>query len=174
MGLDIYAYSRIVEKSNRSANQRRLEELGLSEPGEEIYQIETFDDQAFKGLAPGTYLATSLTEQHSFRAGSYSGYNNWRRELCLTMLGVEPAELWNEPASWQGMPFVDLINHSDCEGAIGGPVAKSLFWDFVEQRHRAVERTDNGNEDGGWFLEVYDDFLRGFELAADDGILIFS
>ena len=81
MGLDIYAYSRIVEKHQRSANQQRLEELGLSEPGEEIYQIETFDDQAFKGLAPGTYLATSLTEQHSFRAGSYSGYNNWRREL---------------------------------------------------------------------------------------------
>ena len=174
MGLDIYAYSRIVEKSNRSANQQRLEELGLSEPGEEIYRIDRPDEEAFKGLDPGTYLTTSLTEQHSFRAGSYSGYNNWRRALCLTMLGVEPAELWNEPASWQGMPFVDLINHSDCDGAIGGPVAKSLYRDFVKHRDRAVDRTDNGNEDGGWFLEVYDDFLRGFELAADDGILIFS
>ena len=76
MGLDIYAYSRIVEKSNRSANQKRLEELGLSEPGEEIYRIETPDEEAFKGLDPGTYLTTSLTESHSFRAGSYSGYNN--------------------------------------------------------------------------------------------------
>ena len=174
MGLDIYAYSRIVEKHQRSANQQRLEELGLSEPGEEIYQIETFDDQAFKGLAPGTYLATSLTEQHSFRAGSYSGYNNWRRALCLTMLGVEPAELWNDTGSWKDLPFFNLINHSDCDGAIGGPVAKSLYRDFVKQRHRAEGRSEIGNEDGGWFLEVYDDFLRGFELAADDGILIFS
>ena len=64
MGLDIYAYSRIVEKSNRSANQQRLEELGLSVPGEEIYRIVALDEETFKGLDPGTYLTTSLTEQH--------------------------------------------------------------------------------------------------------------
>lgn len=174
MGLDIYAYSRIIEKSNRSANQRRLEELGLSEPGEEIYRIETPDEEAFKGLDPGTYLTTSLTEYHSFRAGSYSGYNNWRRALCLRMLGIEPEELWNDTGSWKDSPFFSLINHSDCDGAIGGPVAKSLFLDFVKHRHRAEGLSEIGNEDGGWFLEVYDDFLRGFELAADDGILIFS
>ena len=174
MGLDIYAYSRIVEKHQRSANQRRLEELGLSEPGEEIYRIETPDEEAFKGLDPGTYLTTSLTESHSFRAGSYSGYNNWRRELCKIMLGVVPEELWNNPDSWQGLPFFHLINHSDCEGAFGGPVAKSLFLDFVKHRHRAEGLSAIHNEDPGWFLEVYDDFLRGFELAADDGILIFG
>ena len=46
MGLDIYAYSKIVEETEVSANQKRLEELGLTERGEEVYRIETFDAES--------------------------------------------------------------------------------------------------------------------------------
>ena len=175
MGLDIYAYSKIVEETEVSANQKRLEELGLTERGEEIYRIETFDSESYKGLSPGTYYTTDQSESHDFRAGSYSGYNQWRRVLSQTMLSVSPDQVWANPDEWKDTPFFGLINHSDCDGAIGGPVAKSLYQDFVRYKHKAAAYQGvPENEDTGWFLEVYDDFLRAFELAADDGILVFS
>jgi hypothetical protein len=175
MGLDIYAYSKIVEETEVSANQKRLEELGLTERGEEIYRIETFDANSYKGLSPGTYFTTDQSESHDFRAGSYSGYNQWRRVLSQTMLGVSPDQVWTNPDEWKDKPFFGLINHSDCDGAIGGPVAKSLYRDFVEWRSKAAQyQGEPEREDRDWFLEVYDDFLKAFELAADDGILIFS
>jgi hypothetical protein len=175
MGLDIYAYSKIVEETEVSKNQKRLEELGLSERGEEIMSIETFDEHAYKGLSPGTYFTTDQSESFSFRAGSYSGYNQWRSVLSQTMLGVSPEQVWTNPDEWKDRPFFGLINHSDCDGAIGGPVAKSLYRDFVEYKKKAESYTgDPLNEDNGWFVEVYLDFLKAFELAADDGILVFS
>jgi hypothetical protein len=175
MGLDIYAYSKIQEETEVSAGQKRLEELGLAERGEEVLSIETFDSQIYKGIGPGTYFTTDLSESFSFRAGSYSGYNQWRRVLSQTMLGVSPEQVWTNPDEWKDKPFVGLINHSDCDGAIGGPVAKSLYQDFVRYKHKAAAyQGEPEREDRDWFLEVYDDFLRAFELAADDGILVFS
>jgi len=175
MGLDIYAYSKIQEETEFSAGQKRLEELGLAERGEEVYRIETFDANSYKGLSPGTYYATDRSESYDFRAGSYSGYNAWRKVLCLTMLEVSPERVWTNPDEWKDKPFVGLINHSDCDGAIGGPVAKSLYQDFVRYRHKAEGYVgDPLNEDNGWFLEVYEDFLKAFKLAADEGILVFS
>ena len=175
MGLDIYAYSKIVEETEVSANQKRLEELGLTERGEEIYRIETFDANSYKGLGPGTYFTTDQSESHDFRAGSYSGYNQWRRVLSQTMLGVSVERVWTNPDEWKDRPFFGLINHSDCDGAIGGSVAKSLYRDFVRYRHKAAAYQGvPENEDTGWFMEVYEDFLIAFELAADDGILVFS
>jgi hypothetical protein len=173
MGLDIYAYSKLKEAHEFGAREKRLEELGLAERGEEVIRIETVDEQAFKGLSPGTWYATPESESFSFRAGSYSGYNQWRRALSVFALGVRPEEVWNNESTYRELPFFGLINHSDCDGAIGGPVAKSLYRDFVKFRSRAVSLDLGDGQDRGWFLEIYDDFLKAFGLAADDGILLF-
>lgn len=175
MGLDIYAYSKLKEEHEFGARERRLEELGLAERGEEIITIDSVDEQAFKGLRPGTWYATAESESFSFRAGSYSGYNQWRRVLSNLMLGIGPEGVWNNETEWRDAPFFGLINHSDCDGAIGGPVAKNLYQDFVKYKHRAEQYVgDPEREDNGWFLDIYLDFLKAFGLAADDGVLVFS
>ena len=54
-----------------------------------------------------------VSAEVGFRAGSYSGYNEWRAILCRMAHGVDPAELWDNPEKYKGKPFFELINFSD-------------------------------------------------------------
>lgn len=167
MGLDILAYSKLVEEQSLSANELRLIELGLHEPGETVVQVDRSCLEC-QGLAPGRWQTSSASESLGFRAGSYSGYNAWRRALSRMALGCLPEAVWCDLERWRGAPFFELINHSDCDGAIGGQPAQKLFRDFVEWRDRARAWTETEG-----FFEVYEDFLRAFRLAADEGAVIF-
>ena len=117
----------------------------------------------------------------SFRAGSYSGYNEWRDQLARMAGYTSAAEVWNKcnvDETFDG-PFVKLINFSDCEGTLGTQVAKALYEDFVEFEERAIDWADKHLSDEGynerkWFLEKYDDWKEACQLAADNGCIIFG
>lgn len=143
-------------------------------------RLDGLHDGSVKPECPGDLAVLAetapVTEDTSFRAGSYSGYNWWREHLCKFALGCEPGELWEDPEDFEGKPFVELINFSDCEGAIGPRTSAKLAADFASHEPRVaswaeahIEEPDNR----GYFIELFGEWKRGFELAAQNGFLIF-
>lgn len=103
----------------------------------------------------------------SFRAGSYSGYNEWRRMLCIAVLGVQPEEVWANQEKYEGRPFNELICFSDCEGTRNAEVSKKLAKDFEEFRNRAC----NGQDE--YFIEKYNEWAKAFKIASNNGFVVF-
>lgn len=128
--------------------------------------------EAKKAECPGDAAVLAnpdfASEEHSFRAGSYSSYNRWREALCRFALGCEPEDVWESPDSFAGKPFMELIHFSDAEGCLGGTVAVKLAKDFRE--HLAAARA--AELDG--FFPLYEAWQEAFELAAQDGVVIFG
>lgn len=111
------------------------------------------------GLAPGCYVSDAPA--FGFRAGSYGGYNGWREALSLAALGVAPRDVCGSPGSYAGKPFVELIDFSDCEGAIGPRTSAKLAADFAA--------TVPPPDDWGAFAN----FAKAFQMAAADGWVVF-
>lgn len=71
-------------------------------------------------------------ELSGFRAGSYSGFNIWRKKLASLvginldkMKGFEGTNEWEE-----NTPFIELLNHSDCDGDLTYSECEELKGDF--------------------------------------------
>lgn len=102
-----------------------------------------------------------------FRAGCYGGYNGWRATLA-DLAGYTPTQAWQGEA--EGKPFLELVNFSDCEGAIGPIVAAKLAKDFAEWDERAKAFR---NPETDWFYDRYKLWRQAFEMAADGGVVKF-
>ncbi len=180
MGLDIHAASnlRYARPLPKGEEFDRLEE-DVNRQGkclDEVYFLLYPNDPDWEahlaGMEPGLYEYTAATEQHEFGVGSYSMYNSWREQLSQFALAVEPSTVWDDPDRFEGRPFVELINFTDCDGRIGTRLAAKLASDFHNHSAEAEEfaRALGGGED---FLSVYRDFTTAFELAARGGALAF-
>lgn len=114
---------------------------------------------------------TAGDKSGGFRTGSYSGYNNWRSDLCYAMHGVSPSTVWNSVEEWEGKPFIGLIHFSDCEGDIGRTKAIKLAKDFSENREKFCEYFSDDSD--LWRREsairVYDSFAEAFSEVAENG-----
>ena len=75
-------------------------------------------------------------DSFAFQAGSYMYYSKWRNQLA-EMAGLGSAEAVRTNPEKEGLPFVELINFSDCEGVIGPKVAAKLAKDFADYEDRA-------------------------------------
>jgi hypothetical protein len=98
----------------------------------------------------------SFADSGSFRAGSYGGYNAWRRQLEVFADGTAD--------------FSELIDFADNEGTIGSIVSAKLATDFAKNYDRAKAL---GHEGETWFFEKYQDWQKAFETAADGGAVNF-
>lgn len=156
MGLDITAFKNAVQVPNED------------EDGRSVYPADKTLDR-LDGMPRGSYKGE---DEIGFRAGSYSGYNNWRTSLCRAALGVNPDVVWSNATEWQGKPFFELINFSDCEGAIGPVTSKKLAQDFTAEREK-VKAGLNGMPDADWFWSRYDLWEKAFTLASESGFVIF-
>jgi hypothetical protein len=185
MGLDISAYSKTASnflKSDEEVSEEEREQLYESAGVARISANSSFEDQ-LDGYQEGFYRVKGKST--GFRAGSYSGYNWWRRHLCLMALELEPDDVWSDPEVHEGRPFVELINFSDCEGCIGPETSKKLLADFrahaekaeAYAKARAPGNPNRPDEDEDtvhpWWLENYKEWTEAFELAADDGFVSF-
>lgn len=165
MGLDISAYSEIEYKEDydESKDHGYFDELTYIPSNGDYYPLQQ------GSLKPGMY---TFSDCHSFRAGSYGGYNVWREELAK-LAGYEPSETSNGEQSWaltawhaEEGPFWELINFSDCEGVICSEVAKKLLGDFQTYEFLALEQD-------AYFINKYNDFFKACELASEDGCIVF-
>lgn len=176
MGLDITAYSNL-RYIGRHAGDADHEHHYDQNTGDAIdiegwaysdfphalvgpYKVE----QDEHGLTVGCFEITEKTESHRFRAGSYHGYNEWRRELQTAFnQDTDPA-----------LPFYELIWFADNEGTILTCSARDLVTDFEAGRERfrdfILERHSSEQQ---WFLDRYEDWAHAFKLAAECGLVDF-
>ena len=157
MGLDIRAY-----KGLQVVKEPQFDEYGDLvnwntewTPGPSMDWSETH----FPGRGAGVNSNTVYRFEDSFGfcAGSYFGYNWWRDQL-------------NELSD--GKSFRELINFADNEGVIGPVVSKKLYQDFQNNKGKASVFSRTFNNGDRW-LDKYNDWMRAFEFAAENGAVDF-
>ena len=161
MGLDVFAISRI-KKVN-----------------EEDSELNVWLDE-FKrtgSLEPGSYDRTDESVEHHFGAGSYGTYNGFRNILARAIYGVSAQTIWEHADSYEGRPFFEMIEFSDCSGCIGPEVSEKLYNDFVTHRKTLIKYClDNfisDDESYDWIMGTYDNFTKAFEISRDNGLVQF-
>ena len=93
-------------------------------PFEDIWalgQVGNYGQDRYGDYPPGTYIAENIT---GFRAGSYSGYGEWRNTLAKVGAGFAGGseEAWRHDG--EKYPFEELINYSDADGYIAAPITQ--------------------------------------------------
>ena len=84
------------------------------------------------------------------------------------MLGKSAEAVWSLSAiQRKGLPFVELIDFSDCDGFIGPKTAAKLAQDFAEHRAKIPVGADPR------FVEKYNKWAEAFVLAAGNGAVKF-
>ncbi len=159
MGLDITAYKNLKAILNPNLDSYGNPENWHTEwkPGASM----DWSESCFPGRGEGVDSDTVYTyeDRFDFRAGSYSGYNQWRAELASFA---------------QGDAFSELINFADNEGVIGPVVSKKLAKDFADNADRDVEYAKTlGYSNGEWWLSKYEAWKKAFEMASENGAVDF-
>ena len=174
MGLDISAYSKMARVRDEVAATMNEDEIFESDGI--ILRDGHKKDSRIDDLQPGFYLAEEGSECHDFRAGSYSGYNDYRNKLAECFLNVSDRGVWANPEQFEGKPFYEQIDFSDCEGYMGPEVSAKLHQDYVngrEQWEEWLKENEYNSDNVDWYLSRYDNWTKAFGLAADGGILRF-
>jgi len=178
MGLDILAFSKCKKLDVVYDADGEPIDSGSHEPMSHgsftrIYVNPDFPGRADEFEDKGCY---AYEQSDGFCAGSYFGYNHWREKLAeLAGYQLESSQEYGRErashcaACWRGEggPFSELINFSDCEGAIGAAASKKLAADFAEFQTKADTHPDEH------FRKKYGEWRAVFELAADDGCVCF-
>lgn len=123
-------------------------------------------------VAQRCYEETEKTVTASVLDMSYHGYNIWRDQLCKTVNGFDAKEAWCRPDAV--IPFGDIIHFADNEGCIGPVAAARLRDDFRNPAYRVVRDTFSDGMQRRYFVEAWDGWLNGCELAANGGLIRFS
>lgn len=178
MGLDITAYSRVEIVGFADDYDEDLEADDWTAEG---YLHQDWINPHFPHAVPADWPREGYVryvvkgESHGFRAGSYGGYGQWREQLANIFLNIthecHTNGFWEAVHASTGQPFYELINFSDCEGILYGPVCEKLYTDFSVNRQHFIDNVapDEFNYDVG----KYDEWTKAFELAADNGLVSF-
>lgn len=165
MGLDISVYPKVA----LTTEHKQSDDCWEATP-EHIYAGTFNFPQSHRGLIEGRcYVAYGDAPSWGFRAGSYSGYNEFRRRLTQAAYGVaiDPYFVWDNRDKFRDKPFFELIDFSDCEGCIGPEACTDLAKDFDDWP--AVR---DFMKEQGW-EEVYDEWNKAFHDAAGHGLVDF-
>ena len=123
-----------------------------------------------RGLDRDTwYEPTDQTKSYGFRAGSYTGYGEWREGLA-EYAGLTVRDYWGKPDT--GQPFYELINFADNEGTIGPEAAADLLADFRQHEAGYKAAHSGGGAMDQYDIERYHHWMLAFELAAQDGMVV--
>lgn len=155
MGLDITAYRRLKPEPEAEFDE---EGYLISDDLVQFGKSQEWSESVWPGRAAPIELgAYSFEDSFGFRAGSYGGYGEWRRALA----DARPDEA----------AFDELINFADNEGTIGTVASAKLHGDFVRHRQEVMDRIPP--DDRSWFQELYDYWMKAFEIASDGGAVEF-
>jgi len=171
MGLDILAISnlRLITPEVKAALDRLPEISVGDEPTLTITELSKEASHCrCTDMENGDYYRTEDSEEYDFRAGSYSSYGDFRREISETFLNSTPARVWSYPKSYEGHPFYELVDFSDCEGVLGTEVCAKLHKDFVEGRGKFFDEIESD-----WSKEKYDSWTKALAVGKENGVIIF-
>jgi len=162
MGLDIWATSKVTPV----AGTHDTDECDHAH----AYIADPSFVRSIRGLVEDAcYDTMPDAEGMSFRAGSYSGYTEFRKQLAEGA-GLDLSAIWADPLGHQDEPFFELLNFSDCEGTIGPEAAKDLYEDFLKYRTAFISK-QRGDE---YAIERYDNWTEACRLASDGGLISFG
>lgn len=176
MGLDITAYSKL--ETPDPLVRKVLDKLLLTDNREEVFEFSerhiASPDNWIGDMQPGKYYETSKTETFDFRAGSYSVYNTYRKMISECFLDATQNEVWDNEKKFEGKPFYEQVNFSDCEGFIGPEVSAKLAGDYKKGRDKWYEYLrESGETQIEYYMSKYDQWTKAFELASDGGFVWF-
>nr|WP_319775982.1 hypothetical protein [uncultured Sphaerochaeta sp.] len=171
MSLQICAYSKVRKAEDQG--------VGGNEPLPTYGECFTVDENPdFPGRCDefqrGTIVRIEGESYDEFNVG-YGFYNRIRDQIAkLSGYPLTRHKMYGRveesyaAGAWKadGGPFWELINFSDCEGVIGTSVSKKLADDFKEYQ----EKADKLGKD---FSEYYSMLRKCFELASDNGLVVF-
>lgn len=117
----------------------------------------------------GTECYQASGEPLKWRAGSYSGYGDFRESLAAYVGVQDIYKVWDSPEQYEEIPFFEIIHFADNEGWIGPSACARLAADFEQHKDAYLALRV-----GEWFQhrywsEKYSAFLDGFKLAAHTG-----
>ena len=191
MGLDISVISNIKPMNLPEGMEKWSDEYYEWEREQEkefwtAHNMEHFTRQS-EGLPDSDLVYSDDGPSYFyFRAGSYSGYGEWRNDLALAA-GYEGGseEVWAKASEGLiGGPFEELINFPDNEGVIGPVISQKLYDDFVnyeKEIDKAIDwwylkmnpEKEYAGEDLSWFKNKYKDWKEAFRIASKNGMVIF-
>jgi hypothetical protein len=117
------------------------------------------------------------TERWDFAMG-YGWFNRWRERLALLVGITWLHEWWDQAHALEASgreptePFWQLINFSDCEGALGPSVCTRLATDFDAWADRASAIVYSPGIDGASWSRSYETWRKAMHDAARTGGLI--
>ncbi len=167
MGLDITAYKNIkllkVSKDIEKGQPAGYDRLIYLSPAEQFPTEE--------GIKHGWY---TFDEEYHFRAGPCSSYSFWRKELG-NFVGYPNLKetIWKKPKEHKDVPFKEILWFSDCEGIMNSQVCTDLYKDFADHFEAAQNHDHNPPQYYHW-AQLYNEFKKAFELAKENGVLVFS
>lgn len=188
MGLDVVAYSKIDKKPDDRVAEI-LEKALLRTYNKDNILIEV--DEHFEktreeihyrapDLTKGDWYKSIETKTYHFSAG-YGYYNAFRRYLSEALVGVMPDVIWKNPENYLNSPCYELIDFSDCEGEISWSIAEKLYNDMVQNEEKfkayleSLVAVNILNEvSRNFHLGTYAGFKNAFELAKEEGVVIFT
>lgn len=181
MGLDITAYSKLKTVDSEFLKIRERIPGVFGKLGEEVYEFtKSMVDSPnnwIQDMEPGTCYQSKDTVEFDFRAGSYGGYNDYRNKLSECFLNVQSNEVWTNERRYEGKPFYEQINFSDCEGFIGPKVSAKLHEDYKRGRDQWYEFLKElyagDDEEIKWGMAIYDNWTKAFGIASDEGLVWF-
>jgi hypothetical protein len=135
---------------------------GLAEHLAPFPLIERSPQESSKIVYAGFYTAIRIGR---FHAGSYSGYNMFREQLCNQVLGIHPETIWEHFDEYKSEPFAWLINFADNEGCIGPEKCAILREDFAS--HTMPEKWNNPelNSWNEFFVKQWNNWNSCFQEA---------
>lgn len=155
MGLYIIAYKGLKEEKHPIWDEDDELIDGQWTPGEDMNKSESI--WPGRGIPLKSESVYHFEDKCVFSVGPCSLYNSWRRKLD----------------SFKGnVAFQELINFSDCEGVIGSVIAEKLYNDFKNNYNEAIEYSKEISD--FWFMEKYDIFMKAFEIAKENGAVVFD
>ena len=104
---------------------------------------------------------------YSFRAGSFHAHRVWCNWLSETILNCT-ANFVRDNYTYKNKPFYQLINFTDAEGFIETTNAKKLAQDFADHQH-IIDKLSCDQ----WLKDLYANWHKAFEYAADNGFVDF-
>lgn len=105
-------------------------------------------------------------EISSFQSGSYSCFGIWRKKLAsLVDIDLVKMDGFGGKKEWkENTPFIELLNHSDCEGSLTYSECEELKEDF---ENKDIIKNVNDTKIS-YFIESFNEWKKAILEVLED------
>ncbi len=167
MGLDISVFKNIkLEEPGPDVlkiwvpGERRFFKAFVADPFS-LYKISNLETNRYYS---GEHNATEVCYSYAY----HSSFRNHLKEISRNKNGVLEDQIYDNPS-----PFFELIYFSDCEGCLDWEISSKLYNDFLAYKEEAEKYFIKLFGNNSNFFKIYLSWLNVFEIAKDNGVVLF-